>query len=166
MWRNDRQRNYGTHLGFGGAPESLRCVAQQCLAGECASSSHGERKKWIAGVSERCGHQGRRRGERRGRGRGAIAGRAQATARVGGVRSGAEAADGVARALRQGWVGMTIQARVSDTRWLSNLMGMNTGMIFYLWMTHIPNLNWDGYETGIFFHPWVIRWVPDILLPL
>jgi hypothetical protein len=63
-------------------------------------------------------------------------------------------------------IGMTIRVRVPDTRWVSDPMGTGTGMIFYLWMASVPDPNRDGYETGIFFHPWVTRWVPDTLLAL
>jgi hypothetical protein len=57
-------------------------------------------------------------------------------------------------------LGMTIWIRVSDP------MGMGTEMIFYPWVTLVPDPNRDGYETDIFSHPWVIRRVPDTLVPL
>jgi hypothetical protein len=57
-------------------------------------------------------------------------------------------------------VGMAIRVRVPDP------MGTGTGMIFYLWVAPVPDPNRDGYETGIFSHPRVIRRVPDTLLPL
>jgi hypothetical protein len=63
-------------------------------------------------------------------------------------------------------LGMVIWVRVSDIRRVPNPIGMGMGMIFYSYVAHVPDLNWDGYGTGIFSHPRVIRWVPDTLLPL
>jgi hypothetical protein len=34
-------------------------------------------------------------------------------------------------------------------------MGLGTGMIFYLRVAPIPDLNRDGYGAGIFSHPYV-----------
>jgi hypothetical protein len=63
-------------------------------------------------------------------------------------------------------IGMVIQLRVSDTRRIFDPMGTGTGIIFYPQVALVPDLNRDGYGTCIFFHPWVIRRVPDTLLPL
>jgi hypothetical protein len=63
-------------------------------------------------------------------------------------------------------VGMVIWVRITDIRRVSNLMGMGMGTIFYSWVVSVSDLNRDGYETDIFFHPWITRWIPDILLPL
>jgi hypothetical protein len=41
-----------------------------------------------------------------------------------------------------------------------------TGMIFYPQVASVPDLNRDAYETDIFFHPRVIRRVPNNLVPL
>jgi hypothetical protein len=57
-------------------------------------------------------------------------------------------------------LGITIWIRVSDP------IGMGTKMIFYLWVTLVPDPNQDGYDTDIFSYPRVIRRVPDTLLPL
>jgi hypothetical protein len=61
-------------------------------------------------------------------------------------------------------IGMTIWVRVPDTRRVPDLTGMGARMIFYLRVTPVPDLNRDGYEMCIFFHPWVTRRVPDTLL--
>jgi hypothetical protein len=45
---------------------------------------------------------------------------------------------------------MIIWVRVLDTRRVSDLIGTGKRMIFYPRMSHIPDLNQDGYETGIF----------------
>jgi hypothetical protein len=60
-------------------------------------------------------------------------------------------------------VGMLI---LPDICWLPDLMGIGMEMIFYSWLTPVPDLNRDGYEMSIFFHPRVTRRVPDTLLPL
>jgi hypothetical protein len=57
-------------------------------------------------------------------------------------------------------LGMTIRLRVSDPS------GTDTRMIFYPWVTPVPDPNRDGYGTSTFFHPQVTRRVPDTLLPL
>jgi hypothetical protein len=74
---------------------------------------------------------------------------------------------------RDGWrskvhdlLGMAIRVRVPDTRWISDLTGTDMGTIFYPWVAPVTDLNWDGYETGIFFYSCVTRRVPDTLLPL
>jgi hypothetical protein len=61
---------------------------------------------------------------------------------------------------------MAIWVRVPDTRRVPDPIGTGTGTIFYLWVAPVPDLNQDGYETGIFSHPRVTQWVPDTLLPL
>jgi hypothetical protein len=43
---------------------------------------------------------------------------------------------------------------------------LGTGMIFYLCVAPVPDSNRNGYETNIFFHPWITRRIPDTLLPL
>jgi hypothetical protein len=63
-------------------------------------------------------------------------------------------------------VGMAIRVRVSGTRWVPDPTGTGIGMIFYPRVTPVSDPNRDGYETGIFSHPWVTRLVPDTLLPL
>jgi hypothetical protein len=63
-------------------------------------------------------------------------------------------------------LGMAIQVWVSDNRRVPDLMDTGMCMIFYSWVAPVPNLNWDGYRTNIFFHPWVTWRVPDTLLPL
>jgi hypothetical protein len=57
-----------------------------------------------------------------------------------------------------------IRVWVLDTCQISDPMGMR--MIFYLWVVLISDPDRDGYGTGIFFHPWITRRVPDTLLPL
>jgi hypothetical protein len=47
---------------------------------------------------------------------------------------------------------MIIQVWVSGIRWLLDLMGLDTGTIFYLWVTTIPDLNRDRYGW-VFFLP-------------
>jgi hypothetical protein len=47
-----------------------------------------------------------------------------------------------------------------------DLMESDMRIIFYLWVTFVSDLNQDGYETDIFFHPWIIRQVSNTLLPL
>jgi hypothetical protein len=47
-----------------------------------------------------------------------------------------------------------------------DLIGSDMRIIFYLWVIFVSDLNQDGYETDIFSHSWIIRWVPDTLLPL
>jgi hypothetical protein len=47
-----------------------------------------------------------------------------------------------------GQVGMAIQVWVPDTRQVLDPTG--TGMIFYPQVAPVPDLNQDGYETGIF----------------
>jgi hypothetical protein len=42
-------------------------------------------------------------------------------------------------------LGMTIQVRVPNTRWVSDPTGTNTGTIFYLWVAPVPDPNRDGY---------------------
>jgi hypothetical protein len=59
---------------------------------------------------------------------------------------------------------MAIRIWLSDTYKVLDRTGMSIEMIFYLRMTFIPDLNRDGYVTGIFFHPRVTRRVPDTLL--
>jgi hypothetical protein len=61
---------------------------------------------------------------------------------------------------------MAIQVRVPDTHRVPDPTGTGTGTIFYPWVAPVPDPNRDGYETGIFSHPWVTRRVPDTLLPL
>jgi hypothetical protein len=61
---------------------------------------------------------------------------------------------------------MAIRVWVPDTRRVPDPMGTGMETIFYPWVALVPDLNRDGYETSIFFHPWVIRQVPDTLLPL
>jgi hypothetical protein len=61
---------------------------------------------------------------------------------------------------------MVIQVRVSDTHRLPDPTGMDMGIIFYLWLTLIPDLNRDGNGAGIFSHPQVNRRVSDTLIPL
>jgi hypothetical protein len=51
---------------------------------------------------------------------------------------------------------MTIQVRLPDTRRVSDPIDMDTGMIFYLRVAPVPDLNQDGYKMDIFSHPWVI----------
>jgi hypothetical protein len=63
-------------------------------------------------------------------------------------------------------IGMTIWVRVPDTCRVPDPTGMDTGVIFYPWMTSVPDSNRDGYGTGIFSHSRVTRRVPDTLLPL
>jgi hypothetical protein len=50
--------------------------------------------------------------------------------------------------------------------WVPDPTVPGTGMIFYPWVAPVPDPNRDRYEAGIFFHPWVTRWVPNTLLPL
>jgi hypothetical protein len=57
-------------------------------------------------------------------------------------------------------------AKYPETRQLPNLMGMDMEMIFYLCVTLVSDLNRDEYATCIFFHPQIIRRVPNTLLPL
>jgi hypothetical protein len=57
-------------------------------------------------------------------------------------------------------------AKYHETRHLPDLMGMDMEMIFYLCVTLVSDLSRDEYETCIFFHPQIIRRVPDTLLPL
>jgi hypothetical protein len=45
-------------------------------------------------------------------------------------------------------------------------LGMGTGTIFYPRVAPVPDPNQDRYGTGIFFHLWVTRRVPNTLLPL
>jgi hypothetical protein len=59
---------------------------------------------------------------------------------------------------------MTIWVRVPDIRRVPDPTG--TGMIFYPRVAPVSDPNQDGYGTSIFFHPRVIRRVPDTLLPL
>jgi hypothetical protein len=47
-------------------------------------------------------------------------------------------------------VWMIIWVRIPDTRRVPDLMRLGTGMIFYSWVSHIPDLNRDGYEVNIF----------------
>jgi hypothetical protein len=61
---------------------------------------------------------------------------------------------------------MAIRVRVLDTRRVPDSTGTGTDMIFYPRVTLVPDPNRDGYETSIFFHPRVIRRVPDTLLSL
>jgi hypothetical protein len=49
---------------------------------------------------------------------------------------------------------------------LLNLIGIGMGIIFYLCVLSVSDLNRDGKITGIFFHPRVTRRVSDTLLPL
>jgi hypothetical protein len=63
-------------------------------------------------------------------------------------------------------LGMAIWVWVSDTCRVPDPTGMDTGMIFYPWVTPVSDPNQDGYETSIFSHPRVTRRVPDTLLPL
>jgi hypothetical protein len=63
-------------------------------------------------------------------------------------------------------LGMTIQVRVPDIRWVPDPTGTGTEMIFYPQVALIPDPNRDGYGTGIFYHPRVTRWVLNTLLPL
>jgi hypothetical protein len=46
---------------------------------------------------------------------------------------------------------MAIRVRVPDTHRVPDPTGTGTGMIFYLWVAPVPDLNRDGYGTGIFF---------------
>jgi hypothetical protein len=62
---------------------------------------------------------------------------------------------------RVGNLGMAL-----DTRWVFNSTGMSMGMIFYLWVTPVLDLNRDGYGTSIFSHSRIIRRIPDSLLSL
>jgi hypothetical protein len=64
------------------------------------------------------------------------------------------------------WVGMAIRVRVPDTCRVPDPTGTGTGTIFYPWVAPVPDPNRDGYEMGIFSHPWVTRRVLDTLLPL
>jgi hypothetical protein len=66
----------------------------------------------------------------------------------------------------QSVIGMAIRVRVPDTRRVRYPTGTGTGTIFYLWVALVSDPNRDGYETGIFSHPRVIRRVPNTLLPL
>jgi hypothetical protein len=63
---------------------------------------------------------------------------------------------------------MAIRVRVADTRRVpdSTGTGTGTGTIFYPRVAPVPDPNRDGYETGIFSHLWITRWVSDTLLPL
>jgi hypothetical protein len=63
-------------------------------------------------------------------------------------------------------LGMAIRVRVPDIHRVPDPMGIDTGMIFYPRVALVPDLNWDEYETGIFFHLRIIWRVPDTLLPL
>jgi hypothetical protein len=65
---------------------------------------------------------------------------------------------GILRNLIINTVGLGMAIRVPDLT--------DTGTIFYPQVALVPDLNRDGYETGIFFHPRVARWVPDTLLLL
>jgi hypothetical protein len=44
--------------------------------------------------------------------------------------------------------------------------GYGYGKKNYQRVAPVPDLNQDGYGTGIFFHPWVTQQVPDTLLSL
>jgi hypothetical protein len=57
-------------------------------------------------------------------------------------------------------------AKYHETRQLPDPMGMKMETIFYLCVTLVSELNRDEYRICIFFHPRIIRRVPDILLPL
>jgi hypothetical protein len=48
---------------------------------------------------------------------------------------------------------MAIQVRIPDTCRVPDPMGTGTKTIFYPRVTPVPDLNRDGYETGIFFSP-------------
>jgi hypothetical protein len=48
-------------------------------------------------------------------------------------------------------VGMAIRVRVPDTRWVLDLTGTGTKMIFYPRVAPVLDPNRDGYGTGIFF---------------
>jgi hypothetical protein len=61
---------------------------------------------------------------------------------------------------------MVIRLWLSDTHQVPDSTGTGMRTIFYPLVTSVPDPNRDGYGTGIFFHPWITRWVPDILLPL
>jgi hypothetical protein len=61
---------------------------------------------------------------------------------------------------------MAIRVWVPDICRIPDPTGTGMGMIFYLWVAPVPDLNRDEYETGIFFHPRVTRRVSDTLLPL
>jgi hypothetical protein len=61
---------------------------------------------------------------------------------------------------------MTIQVRVPGARQVLDSTELGTGMIFYLRVTPIADLNRDGYGTVMFFHPRVTRGIPDTLLSL
>jgi hypothetical protein len=50
-------------------------------------------------------------------------------------------------------LGMAIRVRVSDTCRVSDLTGTDMGTIFYPQVAPVPDLNRDGYGTGIFFPP-------------
>jgi hypothetical protein len=49
---------------------------------------------------------------------------------------------------------------------ISDLTCMSMRMTFYPWVTSVSDLNRDGYDADIFFHPQVTQWVPDTLPPL
>jgi hypothetical protein len=55
---------------------------------------------------------------------------------------------------------MVIRVRLPDP------MGKDMGIIFYSWVTSVPDLNQDGYMMNIFSHPRIIQWISDTLLPL
>jgi hypothetical protein len=57
-------------------------------------------------------------------------------------------------------LGMAIWVQVSDTRWVLDLTGTDTRMIFYLWVTLVPDLNLDGY----FFHPTSTRYFTTAII--
>jgi hypothetical protein len=54
----------------------------------------------------------------------------------------------------------------SSSRLRDGNLDTGTGMIFYPRVAPVSDPNQNGYETDIFFHPWITRWVPDTLLTL
>jgi hypothetical protein len=63
-------------------------------------------------------------------------------------------------------LGMVIWVWVPDNCRILDLMDMDTGIIFYPWVSLVSDPNRDEYGTDIFSHPRVTRWIPDNLLPL
>jgi hypothetical protein len=49
-------------------------------------------------------------------------------------------------------LGMIIWVRVPGTCWVPDLTEADMGMIFYPWVTSVPDLNQDGYGADVFFH--------------